>query len=96
MPKTKKTEVEKNASKLSKNLTNGIVTFFYRKKDGQIRSAVGTTNLSLIPKESIPSTSGITLTNNVQKYFDFTVNAWRSVKIENITFIGAAVKSRIK
>ena len=96
MAKAKKSEAEKMASKLSKNLTNGVVTFFYRKKNGEVRSAVGTTNLSLVPKESQPKMkNSVTLSGTVQKYFDFTVNDWRSVKTENITWIGAAVKSRV-
>ena len=96
MAKARKTVAEKMATKLSKNLTSGVVTFFYRKKNGEVRSAVGTTNLSLIPKEWQPKTkNSVTLSGDVQKYFDFTVNDWRSVKVENVTFIGSAVKSRI-
>ena len=62
---------------LKKSLKKGIVTFQYKKKDGTIRTAKGTTNVSIIEDNYIykggegPSRYGYT------SYWDVDKNDWR-------------------
>ena len=63
--------------KLKKSLKKGIVTFQYQKKDGTIRTAKGTTNVSIIEDNYTykggegPSRYGYT------SYWDVDKNDWR-------------------
>lgn len=67
-------------------LKNDVVEFIFLKKDGTLRYAKGTTDLSEIPTENHPK-SGMNETPLVKRYFDFTVNGWRSVVLDNLVWI---------
>ena len=43
-----------NTDILELKLEEGVIRFTFRKKDGSVRTALGTRNLSLIPKEDAP------------------------------------------
>lgn len=67
-----------DANTLREKLTEGMTQFAFRKKDGSLRLAFGTTNLSLIPVQWHPKglrESG----ENVVRYFDIQRSRWRSV-----------------
>jgi len=61
-------------------LKNGVVAFSYKKKDGQLRRAIGTKNAMFIPAEFRPKGNGddkgakTTIT-----YFDMQKQSWRSI-----------------
>lgn len=66
--------------RLNKDLHKGKVVFYFEKKDGEIRKAVGTLKIDYEFKtQSQPNPKIFT-------YFDVEANSFRSFKIEN--FIG--------
>jgi hypothetical protein len=63
---------------LRRRLTEGAVQFAFKKLDGSLRTAFGTTNLSSIPAESHPQ--GVRESSNkVVTFFDLEKREWRSV-----------------
>ena len=58
-------------------LATEIVTFYYRKKNGKLRKAVGTTCLDLVPTDFLPA--------GYVNYYDFTVCGWRTVRLQHVT-----------
>ncbi len=68
-------------------LRGHIVTFTYFRKDGSVRSAVGTRNLGLAERKvghPIPKPTG---QRNVLAYYDIVADAWRSFIAENVCSI---------
>ena len=64
-------------------LSKGEVKFSYEKKDGTIREAFGTRNISALALyDAIPTGSKVE-NNDVIPYFDLDAMAWRSFKVEN-------------
>lgn len=85
----KTTDQKALAEKLKNKLQEGIVTFSYRKTNGEDRVATGTTKMSLVPEDKRPQnnnaneySSGMT-----QKYFDIEKNAWRSLRKDNLVVV---------
>ena len=75
------------ASALHTLLANNIVSFTYRKVNGEIRHAKGTRNLDLARNttgEYIPNPRGAEQPNS---YYDVQSNGWRSYKPENLISI---------
>lgn len=78
------------ADRLREKLSQGETKFVFKKKDGTIRPAVGTTNLDLVPQDLHPKDmegeykpkdeSNVT-------FFDLEKLAWRTCKAENIISI---------
>ena len=70
-------------------LRAGVWRFSYFKKDGSIREARGTLDLSIIPADKMPS-SGASLDKEKSAssfpYFDLDKQEWRSFRLDN--FIG--------
>lgn len=62
---------------LNKKLQQGYVDFAYRKKDGSLRIATGTTKIESIPEEDHPTGTGAEKTG-VKSYYDSNVQGWRS------------------
>lgn len=71
---------------LREKLQNGIVSFTYKKKDGSIREANGTTRMDCIPEENHPKGTG-EHSSDVVTYFDTDKNEWRSFREENFIHI---------
>lgn len=72
---------------LFKQFKGHIVRFTYFRKDGAVRSAVGTRNLRLAEQRvghSIPKPHG---PRNVFAYYDVQVDGWRSFIAENVCSI---------
>ncbi len=63
---------------LKNRLRGGVVQFAFKKLDGTLRTAVGTTDLTTIPIESHPKGTGITSDKSV-RFFDIEKREWRSV-----------------
>lgn len=59
-------------------LREGIVKFFFEKKDGELRPAYGTTDLEEIPFDQHPSGVGSRATGTTP-FFDIQKEKWRSV-----------------
>jgi hypothetical protein len=66
------------ADELKSKLNEGTVQFAFKKLDGTLRTAVGTTSLESIPLENHPTT-GVASSPASIRYFDMGKNAWRSV-----------------
>ena len=66
-------------------LNETIVTFHYRKKDRTLRKATGTTCLDLIPTDSLPKGIGAPAPKGQVRYYDFTVNGWRTLRLAHVT-----------
>jgi hypothetical protein len=70
-------------------LSNGFARFTYYKKDGTIRTALGTRSACLIPIERAPK--GLTSDGEIKweerakaiPYFDLDKNEWRSFSVLN-------------
>ena len=60
------------------------VKFKYKKKDGSIREAVGTTNFDLVPEEHQPKLADARAAEGLVKYYDTEKNGWRSAVEENL------------
>ncbi len=63
---------------LKSKLRKGIVQFAFKKLDGTLRTAVGTTDLSTIPVDHHPKGTGTTSEKSV-RFFDIEKREWRSV-----------------
>lgn len=86
------TSTKTPAGKLNAKLAAGIVTFSYKKKDGSVRYAVGTTVSSLMPADKAPKTAGTaTDTPTTQRYYDFMSQDWRTVTKTEVMRIHATV-----
>tara|TARA_R110000868_G_scaffold34853_5_gene125467 strand:- start:215 stop:454 length:240 start_codon:yes stop_codon:yes gene_type:complete len=75
------------ANELRATLESSVAKFTYRKKDGQVREAVGTRNLSLIPSEVRPRWE--IQDPNLDKavvYYDFDESAFRSISVAANTY----------
>lgn len=75
-----------NATELTAKLNEGTVQFAFKKLDGNLRTAVGTTSLESIPLENHPSGEGTTSDVSV-RYFDLGKNEWRSVSSSTEIFL---------
>lgn len=65
-------------NELRRKLSRGVVQFAFKKLDGTLRNAVGTTNLSAIPQENHPR--GVRQSSpKVVVFFDIEKREWRSV-----------------
>ena len=66
-------------------LNTDIVTFHYRKKNGQLRKAVGTTCLDFVPTDLLPKGIGSQRPEGYVNYYDFTVQGWRTLRLKHVT-----------
>lgn len=65
---------------------NKSLVFYFKKKDGTIRKAIGTLNPEIIEKMTTNFTKNGYVPReipNVQRYFDLEKNAWRSFNVDN-------------
>jgi len=74
-----------NPSELRARLNQGTVQFAFKKLDGNLRTAIGTTRIENIPVSNHPK--GGTSSDKVVVYFDLQKNEWRSVSISREIFI---------
>lgn len=79
---------------LKKSLANGIAHFVYRKKDGSLREAWGTTNKHLIESRNYVNGRGCSRENyattaylDLQCGEDGEVASWRSFRWENLVAV---------
>ncbi len=77
-------------AKLEKKLSTGIVAFTYRKTDGSIRYAAGTTDLSLVPAVNQPKAPFVTGKATIA-YYDFIKMNVRSLKRDSIIAIRTTI-----
>ena len=63
---------------LRAELRQGVVAFGFKKLDGNFRTAVGTTNLGLIPREHHPK-GGRESSSSSVVFFDIEKREWRSL-----------------
>ena len=67
---------------------NKEVNFTFKKKDGTLREAKGTTEISILENNyAVPSGTGNVTPIDVVKFFDINKLEWRSARIESITSI---------
>ena len=67
---------------------NKEVNFTFKKKDGTLREAKGTTEISILENNyAVPSGTGNVTPIVVVKFFDINKLEWRSARIESITSI---------
>lgn len=71
---------------LRRRLNEGTVQFAFKKVDGDLRTALGTTNLETIPLESHPKGTGQS-SPRVVVFFDLQKGEWRSASINQELFI---------
>lgn len=67
--------------KLKTKMRKGIVRFYYRKVNGEIREAFGTLSDKLVPETKGSDRKS---NNTLQTYFDTECSEWRSFKIANL------------
>ena len=72
--------------KLRKALNEGVVNFAFKKLDGTLRTAVGTTDLNRVPSESHPKGKRDS-SPKVVVFFDLEKSAWRSLRATQETFM---------
>lgn len=77
-----------NKQEFIKMLGAGSVNFAFIKKDGTLRSALGTLNMELIPSEgrqfATPADEQRQSPDHIIKYFDMEKLAWRSATVSSI------------
>jgi hypothetical protein len=71
---------------LRARLREGVVQFAFKKVDGTLRTAVGTTNLATIPIDHHPKGTGNPSDRSV-RFFDIEKSEWRSVSSSREIFI---------
>lgn len=67
--------------KFRKWLRDGLVTFSYYKRDGELREARGTLNDLLIPRDDRPKGIVPERVNTSVTYYDIDKKEWRSFRI---------------
>ncbi len=67
--------------KLKAKMSKGIVRFYYRKVNGELREAFGTLSGKLLPETK---ETGRKANSTLQTYFDTERAEWRSFKIANL------------
>ena len=79
---------------LRNKLRSGIWRFSYFKKEGSIREARGTLDMSLIPEDRHPkgNPSDVLAPAGTFSYYDLDKNAWRSFCLD--LFIGFITQER--
>jgi hypothetical protein len=70
---------------LRRKLKQGTVRFAFRKKDGSLRLAYGTLDLSKIPNSQHPQ-PGNSSSPLILPYYDLDKFAWRSISIGQLIF----------
>lgn len=71
---------------LRTKLTEGVIQFAFKKLDGTLRTAVGTTNLGSIPLDSHPK--GVRESSNqVVTFFDVEKREWRAVSVDQEVYV---------
>ena len=66
-------------------LQTDIVTFHYRKKNGTLRKATGTTCLDFVPTDLLPKGIGAQRPEGYVNYYDLTVCGWRTLRLKHVT-----------
>ena len=67
---------------------NKEVEFTFKKKDGTLREAKGTTEISVLENNyAVPLGTGNVTPIDIVKFFDINKLEWRSARIESITSI---------
>lgn len=74
-----------SAEDLRRKLRNGSVRFAFRKKDGSLRLAYGTLDLTKIPETDHPRT-GNEASPLILPFYDLEKFAWRSISIGQLIF----------
>jgi len=72
--------------KLRQKLEGGVVKFSFIKLEGELRPAVGTLDLNIIPDDKLPNGSVIQDNEKVLKYFDLEKENWRSISVTSQIF----------
>ena len=86
----KKTDKTMKENEIRQMLNKGLVSFRYVKKNGDTRNAVGTLNMKLIPSPHHPKgmvnvqSSMVNGAPGLVRYFDFTVQDWRSLYCDEV------------
>ena len=75
-----------NVQALTKALDTSVVRFYFKKKDGSMREALGTRNLNLIPKEENPGHLQ-NVSDKAIVYWDLEEGAFRSVSNSSLVAI---------
>jgi hypothetical protein len=74
-----------NKYKFNQSLSGGILHFVYRKVNGKMRDAYGTTNANVLMNNGCRYTVDRRYkTNDNIRYYDMKSTAWRSFKPENV------------
>ena len=74
-----------NPQELRSRLNQGTVQFAFKKLDGTLRTAIGTTVLEQIPIDNLPK--GGSSSPRVVTFFDLQKGQWRSVSVNQEMFI---------
>lgn len=73
-------------NELRNRLTEGVIQFAFKKLDGTLRTAVGTTNLGAIPLTSHPK--GVRESSNqVVTFFDVEKREWRALSVNQEVYV---------
>lgn len=88
--------MEKTVETLNELLNKGVVKFSYKKKNGEVRNAIGTKNFDYVSEnfgeEMLPK-GGHIYTDEVIRYFDTNSEGWRSFRKENFLDYEESIKS---
>jgi len=71
---------------LQSKLEDGIIKFFFQKKDGTLRVAIGTRDLDSIPVEHHPKGKGNPARNTVS-FYDCVKETWRSISRDSVVWV---------
>jgi hypothetical protein len=74
-----------NPQELRSRLNQGTVQFAFKKLDGTLRTAIGTTLLEQVPLDNHPK--GGSSSPRVVTFFDLQKGQWRSVSVNQEMFI---------
>ena len=77
--------------KLIEKLQNSIVSFSFYKANNEIRYAVGTQDLTLVPLDKHPKVNNSLVTTKTIVYFDYIKQSWRSFNKTSLIRIETAV-----
>ena len=84
MKKFDKMNIQENRQFIIDQLRNGIFVFHYRKKNGKLRKARGTTCPDLIPKRYHPKGTGNLPKGDIIPYFDIDRYHWRCFRLHRV------------
>lgn len=69
---------------LEARLSEGLCIVRYEKKNGEIRTQLGTRDMDLVPDSDLPNGNGGEQSDNIVAFYSLLDEGWRSFRIDSL------------